>query len=87
MCHEPILRRPFRAPRVYPHSEALQAIVSRLPRGRPGIVALVGALVGDAVFGVLERADYTRAWLLLLVALAVPFLAGSVDLYLRLHTP
>ncbi len=48
---------------------------------------LVGSLVGDAVFGVLERADYTRVWLLLLVALAVPFLAGSVDLYLRLHTP
>ncbi len=50
-------------------------------------IALLGSLVGDAVFGVLERAEYTRVWLLLLVALAVPFLTGSVDLYLRLHTP
>lgn len=50
-------------------------------------IVLVGSLLGDAIFGVLERPGYTREWLLLLVALGVPFLTGSVDLYLRLHTP
>jgi hypothetical protein len=50
-------------------------------------VVLVGASLGDWIFGVLERPGYGRLWALLLIGVAVPFATGIVDLYLRLNTP
>jgi hypothetical protein len=50
-------------------------------------IVMAGASLGGWIFGSLERPGYGRGWGLLLIGVAIPFVTGTADLFLRLTTP
>jgi hypothetical protein len=48
---------------------------------------LLGALIGERIFRILERPTELAVKALVLSSICVPLLTGAVDLYLRVHTP
>lgn len=50
-------------------------------------IVLVGALLGNWIWGVLDHPTHGRAWALLLIGVCAPLVTGIVDLYLRVNTP
>src|SRR5262249_44632776 len=50
-------------------------------------VALVGYSAGEWAYHTLSRPTNERAWLLVFASAVVPFAVGSIDLFLRTHTP